>query len=306
MAALDLHTDVGRLCAHHRLRFSTQSASLPLTLELHLPPSWRDSSYSGLSNCTFVTLFNMGNTFAHKRERDEDQTSDVDQQPVGGARKRQKRVQAEVGGSSGDNNNNNSQPARGSTLSGALKRDREPSAHGLENDESDYEPEDRSFKRLRWRGSEADRRNEQEAAKAAPLPPAGQPTGARKQKQKQRAGAAHNAARTANNNYSHKEGGSNALLVHYTPKAVPMQKLYSLFCRRASLREPQYVADEGHYKTMAFFKTPADADVVFEKLEGPTTLDIYGLLQKRVALGPQKEDLVWVRKTNWPWFKPLQ
>jgi hypothetical protein len=295
---------------------STKSASLPLTLESHLPPSRSDSSYSGLSNCTFIALFIMGNTFTHKRDRDEDQTSDVDQQPVGGARKRQKRIQGEVDGSSGDNNNNNSQPARGSTLSGALKRDREPAraAHGLEDDESDYEPDDRTFKRLRWRGSEADRRNEEEAANSAPLPPprtraaAGQPTGARKQKQKQkqRAGAAHNAARTANNNYSHKEGGSNALLLHYTPKAVPMQKLYSLFCRRASLREPQYVADEGYYKTMAFFRTPADADVVFEKLEGPTTLDIYGLLQKRVALGPEKEDLVWVRKTNWPWFKPLQ
>jgi hypothetical protein len=107
--------------------------------------------------CPFVQ---HGQHLHTKRDRDEDQTSDVNQQPVGGARKRQKRVQSEVGGSSGG-----SQPSSGNTLSGARKRDRElaRAAHGLEDDESNYEPEDRTFKRLRWRGTEADRRNEEEA-----------------------------------------------------------------------------------------------------------------------------------------------
>jgi hypothetical protein len=263
----------------------------------------------------------MGNTFQpeRKRDRDEDQASDAEQHPVGRARKRQKRGQAQMGDSgtlSGsykrgyeqieaahehDDGERNEEPGGGSKRQkrmqaeagdngaggtssdagkGAGKREHESSriAGGPDDDESDQEPEGGTSKRQRVR-----------EPPAQPRQPAGvkQPTGARKPQQVQRASAAQNAARYKNDrrrcfNRARMHGGSNALLVHYTLERVPMQKLYSLFCRRASLREPEYVADKGHYKTMAFFQTPADADLVFDRLDGPTSLDCYGLLQKYV------------------------
>jgi hypothetical protein len=105
---------------------------------------------------------------------------------------------------------------------------------------------------------------------------------------------------------TNKHGGSNALLLYNVPEYVSLQHLCSLFHKSAGitpcmLREPRLTDTEGCYKTMAFFKSAAHADLAFDTFEGVVSSEIYGLLRKPVCLGEAfNSDMVWLRKTNWP------
>jgi hypothetical protein len=107
---------------------------------------------------------------------------------------------------------------------------------------------------------------------------------------------------------TNKHGGSNALLLYNVPEYVSLQHLRSLFHQSAGitpcmLREPRLTETEGCYKTMAFFKSAAHADLAFDTFKGAVSSEIYGLLRKPVCLGEAfNSDMVWLRKTCWPWL----
>jgi hypothetical protein len=237
-----------------------------------------------MDNSVGDSLLLERDSLLRKRDRDEDQASDAVQNSADGACKRQKSVQAEVGGSR-DEVQPSSEGTSSGVCKGAGKRGHEPprTADAPANDQRDWQPEAGTSKRQRVRepAAEADKYNEAQTLYSD----------AYKRLHVQKAAGAHNAADSENARPARpatKYSGSNALLVHEVPPQVPMQQLYSLFCRRASLREPEYAADEWHYKTMAFFHTPADADLVFDSLDGPISLDDNKLQQKRVYVGPYK------------------
>jgi hypothetical protein len=110
---------------------------------------------------------------------------------------------------------------------------------------------------------------------------------------------------------TNKHGGSNALLLYNVPVRVSLQQLHSLFHQGAGivpwmLRVPEPTGRVGYYKTMAYFTTPAHADLAFNTIKGPVSVQpAYGLLQKPLFLGAFNSDYVWLRKSNWPWLVEL-